>query len=215
MAVSTDHGRLIGQAAKRVLAPLGCKRKGRSRLWFDDHLWWVGVIEFQPSAWARGSYLNVGAMWLWNAKEHWSFDDGYRVDSFKEFKGEDQFFDAAAKLAERAAVEVTALRQRFSSIGAVSAQLAQKSPKTIWDHFHAAVSLGVTGNMESARSELEAVQSASEHAPWVTDLKNKCAGLSGSFTSLGAARQKVRAEVGNARALLGLEPLAQNEEIWR
>ena len=24
-----------------------------------------GVVEFQPSSWTRGSYLNVGAMWLW------------------------------------------------------------------------------------------------------------------------------------------------------
>jgi hypothetical protein len=88
MQASTNHNRLIGQAAKLILAPIGCKQKGRSRLWFDDHLWWVGVIEFQPSSWGKGSYLNVGAMWLWKAKSHWSFDDGYRIESFLQFKDE-------------------------------------------------------------------------------------------------------------------------------
>ena len=60
-----DHNREIATAAKSVLAPLGCIRKGRSRVWLDDQGWWVGKIEFQPSSCSKGSYLNVGASYLW------------------------------------------------------------------------------------------------------------------------------------------------------
>jgi hypothetical protein len=30
-------------------------QKGRSRIWLDDHGWWIAVVEFQPSDWARRS----------------------------------------------------------------------------------------------------------------------------------------------------------------
>lgn len=33
-----------------VLAPLGVRRRSRSRTWLDDHGWWLGIVEFQPSA---------------------------------------------------------------------------------------------------------------------------------------------------------------------
>jgi len=214
MPTSSDHGRLIAGAAKKILAPLGCKQKGRSRLWFDDHLWWVGVVEFQPSAWARGSSLNVGAMWLWSAKDYWSFDDGYRVDSFKEFKNQDQFAEAAEKLAGLAASEIVALRQKFHSVSATSVLLAQKNKNTIWDRYHAGVSLALAGNLDSAQAELQAAQCDTEHAQWVTDLKAKCKALSSTFTSAETARESVRREVDHARKLLGLTPLEDKGSIW-
>jgi hypothetical protein len=62
-----------------VLRPLGLQRKGRSRVWFDDHGWWVGVVGFQPSRFSRGSYLNVGAMWLWSGNSHVTDQVGVRV----------------------------------------------------------------------------------------------------------------------------------------
>jgi hypothetical protein len=54
-AEATDHNKEIALAAKRVLAPLGCVRKGRSRIWLDDHGWWIGVIEFQPGRWSKAA----------------------------------------------------------------------------------------------------------------------------------------------------------------
>jgi len=214
MPTNSDHGRLISGAAKKILAPLGCKQKGRSRLWFADHLWWVGVVEFQPSAWARGSYLNVGAMWLWSAKDYWSFDDGYRVDSFKEFEDQEQFSEAAEKLAGLAASEIVALRQKFHSLSATSDLLAQKDNKTIWDRYHAGVSLALVGRLDAAQAELQAAQAETEHAQWVTDLKAKCKSLSSTFTSIEAARDFVRGEVDQARQLLGLTPLENKRNIW-
>lgn len=73
------------------MRPIGCVQKGRSRTWLDDHGWWVGVVEFQPHAWARGSFLNVGAAWLWYEQDFWSFDDGAgangcRIEPFHEYQ---------------------------------------------------------------------------------------------------------------------------------
>ena len=80
-------------------------QKGRSRTWLDDQGWWVGVVEFQPSAWDRGSYLNVGACWLWEEKDYLSFDVGGRVAGFQRFTETAEFASAAQTLAEQAAAE--------------------------------------------------------------------------------------------------------------
>jgi hypothetical protein len=72
------HTKLINAAARETFQPLGLVQKGRSRMWRDDRAWWLGIVEFQPSSWTRGSYLNVGVNWLWNVKDWHSFDFGYR-----------------------------------------------------------------------------------------------------------------------------------------
>ena len=79
MAKQNEHGRLIAAAAKAALAPLGCKRKGQSRFWYSDQRFWIISIEFQPSGWAQGSYLNVGENWLWYPGAFWGFSYVYRL----------------------------------------------------------------------------------------------------------------------------------------
>src|SRR5215469_1402855 len=100
------HTQLLTLAAKRVLRPFGLIQKGRSHTWLADQGWWLAVIEFQPSGWSRGSYLNVGCMWLWNVKGHLSFDMGYRVNEFHPFESEQQFGPVAQRLVEQARDEV-------------------------------------------------------------------------------------------------------------
>jgi hypothetical protein len=98
------HSTLITAAARDALRQLGLSRKGRSRTWLDDQGWWLGVVEFQPSSWSRGTYLNVGVNWLWNVKDYITFDVGGRVafpqsQQFLELKSEEQFKDAVRELA--------------------------------------------------------------------------------------------------------------------
>jgi hypothetical protein len=47
---------VITAEARHVLKPLGLVRRGNSRVWIDDHGWWTIQVEFQPSAWSKGSY---------------------------------------------------------------------------------------------------------------------------------------------------------------
>jgi hypothetical protein len=122
------HDKLLASAAREILAPLGFQQKGRSRLWFADHGWWLIVVEFQPSGWSRGSYLNVAAKWLWSKTPHWSFDFSFhtaaRVSNFCEFETEDQFRVASRELAGMAAAEAQRLRATFPHITAVADLLA-------------------------------------------------------------------------------------------
>src|SRR4051812_24961685 len=108
MTQQNEHGRLIAAAAKAALSPLGCKRKGQSRFWYSDQHFWVVSIEFQPSGWAKGSYLNVGAHWLWYSNRNWGFSEEARVEDlgFTRFENVEQFRPLIAAMATRAAEEV-------------------------------------------------------------------------------------------------------------
>lgn len=214
MAESADHNRTIAAAAKKVLAPLGCKRKGTSRLWFDDQAWWVTLIEFQPSSWSKGSYLNIGAMWLWNAKAHWLFDDGYRVDTFHQFENEIQFSGVAERLAQTAAEQVLAYRKKFPSLAVVAQYLDEKEKNSIWDHYHAAIALGLSGASERAAQECSAVLHSSAHAPWVVELHAKTQALFAQDLSAMSFSAAVREEIAKARMLLKLPPLSQGAALW-
>lgn len=62
------HSNIIKQVCKEILIPLGVFQKGTSRLYLDDNDYFFTVIEFQPSSWSNGTYLNIGLTFLWDNK---------------------------------------------------------------------------------------------------------------------------------------------------
>lgn len=203
----TTHNALLAKSAKQQLGPLGMKRKGQSRVWFKDNGWWLGVVEFQPSSWGKGSYLNVAAMWLWNAKDYWSFDEGGRVEKFHDFKDADQFADVANTLAIRARDETVALCQRFSSLAVVAAHLAQKSDENPWHSYHAAMAALAIGDVEHAQKRFRALLAFKDHAPFMVALKAKVQSFSEQVASGAEPSAVVAQEVTRTRALLKLSPV--------
>lgn len=156
MGTERERDRLIADAAREVLGTLGFTRKGRSRLWFADYGWWLILVEFQPSGWSRGSYLNVAAKWLWSPSPSWSFDfavnPAARVNGFVEYQSEDQFRTASRELANTAAREALRLRETFPNICAVADRLADKASgcRDGWNAYHAGVAAYLAGRTTTA-----------------------------------------------------------------
>jgi hypothetical protein len=159
--MQNPHDKLLANAAKQVLGPLGFRRKGRSRTWVEDHGWWLTVVEFQPSSWVKGSFLNVAAHWLWSANGYVTFDYssseyGIRVEPFIEYETDAQFRTEAMRLARSAAQEAGLLRQTLESVAAVANALVaqeRKLPdqaKGSWSAYHAGIALGLSGKMADA-----------------------------------------------------------------
>ena len=157
------HDALIATAAKAVLGPLGFRRKGRSRVWIGDHSWWLNVVEFQPSGWQRGSYLNVAAHWLWSDTGYLSFDHGGRIDGFAAYEADAQFAEAAAGLADKAVMAARALDEAITSPEALAVVLrasdavARPASKGSWPGYHLAVAEALSGGTAEARLLLEAI----------------------------------------------------------
>jgi hypothetical protein len=216
--MKSPHDELIAQAAKTALGPLGCKRKGRSRIWLDDRGWWLGVIEFQPSSWTKGSYLNVGACWLWNEKDYLSFDNGpddqgSRIEAFHEYKEGEDFSGHAKVLAGKAANAIISLRTRFTNVHSVAEQLDDNKAKDMWGHYSAGISLGLVGATRRAETHFDAVRTANMHAPWVEALQKEAGNLSQILDDKAVFRSKVVASVKKTRGLLKLPAIASEIAI--
>lgn len=198
------HDKIIATAAKNSLHPLGFRRRGRSRLWIADHHWWLNIVEFQPSGWSKGSYLNVAAHWLWSNTGHLSFDHGQRVEGFVE--ASDAQFEAAARtLAEAAAEEARRLGNMIRSIQQTADLLKAEEvslPETSrgsWSAYHAGMAAGIAGRSSDAAALLKSVTddrvslAAKQMAPLTDDPP--------SF------RQKAETLIGEQRQTLGLDAL--------
>ena len=92
-----DHNKIIRQTAKTILSPHGFFQVGLSRAWLYDCGYFFVQIGFQPSAWTRGSYCNVGIGFLFEYPEESNtqiaFNYGFdRIGDFIEYDDDDQSF---------------------------------------------------------------------------------------------------------------------------
>jgi hypothetical protein len=199
------HSRHLADAARERLEPLGVRRRGRSRVWLDDHAWWLVVVEFQPSSWAKGSYLNVGAMWLWGEKDHFSFDEGHRVEDFATFKDPKQFAEAAARMAERAATELQRYRGLFGSVGDVADFLVRKRDKGFWQTFDAAIACALAGlGREADGFFAEVAKEDEDRRDWVIEARQSARRLRTLAQDRTAFRDAMAEMIKRTRARLKL-----------
>lgn len=107
--------RIIKEVCKEILLPLGVFQKGASRIYIDDNGYFFTVLEFQPSAYAKGTYLNTALHFLWNERDHISFDFPFgadiRVKNFVEYQNDDQFTHEVTKYVQEAAKQVMFYRK--------------------------------------------------------------------------------------------------------
>ena len=119
MDASQDHNKIIRQAAREVLEPLGLFQKGQSRMWIDDNGWFLILVEFQPSGFSKGSYLTVAISYLWESDPSFaglSFNypvgGGSRQNNFVPFTGDGAaFYEAMTAMAQKAASLVEEYRK--------------------------------------------------------------------------------------------------------
>ena len=157
-----EHGRIIASQAKIALQPSGFRRKGQSRVWIADRGFWLSVVEFQPSSWSKGTYLNVAVHWLWGSlPETATFDRAERIGEFVQFQSPAQFLLAVDQMAKKA-VEIDQIhRSMFPSAKATATILVnelQPGAYGEWAAFHAGVAAGLAGDFETARRLFESVR---------------------------------------------------------
>ena len=218
------HQSIIDHVARTVLAPLGLQRKGRSRFWYEDRGWQALFVEFQPSSWSKGTYCNVGAMWLWspNQPSHWGFDlCGRMVCATGEFasfaENPSHFEEQVSALATAAAHEIVRLRQRFEDVTAVAAYYRELPPDEGWPGYNGGVALGLAGHKEeaAARFLIVAANAAHQKVEWVARLGQHAASMADLLKDAAAFRDAIETQVIRTREGLRLNsvphPLAWSE----
>lgn len=169
MASASPASRLVARAARARLRPLGLRRHGRSRLWLDDHGWWLGLVEFPSPAWSQGSGLHVGAMWLWQDVAHFTFNISEQPGTTRYYQNDEQFSPVAENLALSAQTQVQKLRAQFPDLESTANFLAAHpiKPGWFWDSWNTGVAAALVGNTLLARRHLTSVLDEDPIAPWM------------------------------------------------
>ena len=111
------HSKIIKQVCKEILIPLGVFQKGTSRIYLDDNDYFFTVIEFQPSSWDRGTYLNIGLTFLWDYNQSDLLYFGFsrqiasRYGKFVRYENETQFKNEVTNLVNIAKEEILFYRK--------------------------------------------------------------------------------------------------------
>jgi hypothetical protein len=187
MTKQNEHGRLIAAAAKAALMPLGCRRLGQSRCWILDERYWMILVEFQPSAWSKGSYLNVAPVWLW--LRYGGNDYHPRPHSFIAFESADQFTPLIEHMAAVAAQSVLEMRSRFRTLADINRFFGERISQEGFPVYRAAVTAGLAGDVVTARqlfNRMEALDPEG-YGPWIK-LKAECAALGAQLDDPGRYR---------------------------
>ncbi|GIE89031.1 hypothetical protein SAMN06264365_11474 [Actinoplanes regularis] len=192
------------------------------------------VVEFQPGS-SPGTYLNVGAMWLWADRAFWAFDYGGRTSwrndvtfTWRPLDGEagwqqrvgflnaDQFSREMALVARVAALQVQKLRQQFPDAAAVCDELtnssAQMGESPLWHAFHGGAAAALSGDLPAAKQNLETVASADLHFEWQHELAAQAVGLLQLMHDPAALRTRVAETIACSRRLLGLPAVTAGSE---
>lgn len=224
MSGSHEHSKILREEAKRTLTPLGLEQKGRSRIWLHDGGWWVGVIDFQSSAWSRGSYLNVGVVWPWApfANGFEAVDWGGRVDvPFIEFESEPQFRPLAADLAAVAAEEIESFKTACSTPASAAHYLAvwhesESRRLEIYRKLRAdldeGILWGLSGEEGKAHALFAAYLTKSEphrDSTTIADLRSLVEELDALVDKRAAFVERIREEIQVGRPILKLAPATE------
>lgn len=210
-----DHNAAITAEARQVLKPLGLVRQGNSRVWIDDHGWWTIQVEFQPSAWSKGSYLNVGINWLFYEGCAGTFHIGSRVDApFIEASGNDSFREDAHALALRAKEEVAGLRSRFANLEAAISYYRDGGRQSGWDDHHYGVLLGLSGDIANAQAAFESVSTHRLQFGWEKARAQRASELHKLASNQTAFIETIRGIVLRTRSI-GHLPDWQSDLVFR
>lgn len=205
MAQTSEHGRIIAAAAKAALAPIGCVRKGQSRIWRSDQRYWAIDVEFQPSGWQKRSYLNIFVAWLWNVSEGYNFS--YRAGSFIPFETVEQFTPPMVELAAIAATEVQNVREKFKSFPKILDHIKANDSRAGWPGFDAAIACGLAGDATTAHQYFDKVAAwDTDRRPWRVQPQKDAAALAALLDRPRHFREAIVECIARRRQLMRLPP---------
>lgn len=205
MPSQNEHGKLIAAAAKKALLPLGCVRKGQSRVWYSDQRFWAIAIEFQPSGWSKGSYLNISTKYFWHAGTGYS--ETYRPVDFIPFQNPKQFDPLIDDMAAVAAREVLLMRERFITLDNIQRHLLSRPLRDGWPVYDAAIASWLLDNVALSKSLFQRIADWPTYGyDWQFNLKKLSADLAARLENPSAMLASILDTIQQKRKLINLPP---------
>lgn len=182
-----SHNKIIIQVANNVFSPMRFFQKGKSRTWLYDCGYCFVQVEFQPSAYSRGSFCNVGIAFLFeyigSLNETLAFDFGRKrilldKTDFIEYTGNVEIFEAKISQLANNALKYAKRLMRFQSLKygnlCMSRLIFSKWLKELFgkwngpidDYYNAAMIKFLSGELNSGRRLIEKFNSLELESPF-------------------------------------------------
>ncbi|MCY9783546.1 hypothetical protein KIK06_06520 [Nocardiopsis sp. EMB25] len=206
----------MAAAVRARLRPLGLRQRGRSRLWLDDHGWWLGLVEFPSPRWSEGGGPHVGAMWLWQDLDHFAFNVSERLRGTADYRDDEQFAPVAEDLALLARGRMEEFRRRFPDPGSAAELMAAQPVRRghLREPWNAGVAAALVGDTAVARERFAAVLEEDPIAPWMRGVQRTAREVLGMVRDSGAVRSWVVDRVASCRQRLSLVSSRPFEDVF-
>lgn len=152
-----DHNKLLKKIVKEQLKPFGIFQKGQSRTFLYDKGWYTIIIEFQPSSYSKGTFLNVGLDFNFYPRDYFAFSFGYRENGFEQFENEKQFTNLTIDLCELAIKKVKELEENFLNLPISLETVKKEDSKDTWKLFDKAILNALNDNFDQAKNILNEI----------------------------------------------------------
>ncbi|MBL9046413.1 MAG: hypothetical protein JNK34_03750 [Tabrizicola sp.] len=166
--MEVDHNQKIKNIARSVLRPAGISQRGKSRFWFDDRGWYATCIEFQPSGWSKGTYLNTAIMWFWKPKDYWSHDTNSERQPFVSAENERDFEIAVTSMSQ-IALNRSLENRRCLTNPAEACRMIERGVVMDWAEYHLGIASGLANKMDKAAFHLRRVINLTSDFAWVKE----------------------------------------------
>lgn len=171
MTTQIDQNKLLKKIAKERLNPYGIFQQGQSRTFLYDRGWFTIVIEFQPSSYSKGTYLNIGVDYNFYPRDYFAFGYGYRETGFEEFTNEAQFDKLVNDLCDLTIKRVQELDLKFQDIWTALKTVDKENGEDTWRLFEVAVLNALASNFNKAKKLLRQVSKTKCEHDWEIERK--------------------------------------------
>lgn len=181
------HAKIINAVAKTYLAPQGFFQKERSRTWLQDNGWFLTVVEFQPSGFSKGTFLNVGMHFLWRIPSEEpviSFDYGQgrlmppkAPSQYTAYTGDDEAFAQQLETMVCAAVKITQEYQHCADLDYAKRLICSgKMTDAGWREYDRAMLCFLSGDVTAGTRHMKHFINAVDHqnGKWAADAVRHC-----------------------------------------
>lgn len=210
------HEKIIADTGRKILVPEGLFRKGSSRIWLEDHGFYLIQVEFQPSAYAKGAYLNVGVSFLFQytdgLNETLPYHIGGRIAEFIEYRDDESFCKEMEQYAEKAMEKVRQCREleSFEAAGEVLQKQIQNKGTDLfcWEMYELAMLDFLSGDWEEGNRMLAVTMDALDRnyvwgrhtTPWLAEVDDICKNCLTQCETRESAQKMVEDMINKRRA---------------
>lgn len=168
-----NHNKLITQKARENLKPLGFIQSGKSRVWYKDNGWWSVVIEFQPSSYTKGTYVNVSVTHFLYEWAGWAFHVPNRLPGFASAEDDYDFEKKVDGMTKEAANLALELLEKYESLNEFISWYSKNERRSIWDEYYSGVFNALAGNQDKAKSFFQIICESKYEYAWEVAVQHR------------------------------------------